>query len=176
MLEPHIEVELKGSEELQRRLEGIERALRGDRLVEPWQRAVELIGASAVEKAPDWEGRLRASINYEVILGGPGEGGVYGEPGTRLRGVEREDITGVVYTDVFYGPFQERGTDPYFPNLEALELWAEEHGKSAFEVALAISERGIIPLKFFEGALLENEDAVVELIDEVVARVMEQEY
>lgn len=167
-------IEIVGSEELQKRLEGIERATRGDRLVEPWERATEVVMRAAEEKAPNWRGVLKNSIDQEVILGGAGGGEVY--PGAPLRGVTREDITGVVYSDEFYAPFQERGTDPYFPNVDALEEWADDHDITAYGLALIISGRGITPRKFFEEALIESEDAVFDLIGEAIAEIMEKPY
>lgn len=174
MLEPHVAVEIEGSEELQLRLEGIDRNLRGDRLVEPWERVVEFVVATAREYAPRWLGALYGSINGEVILGGAGGGGVY--PKAPLRGVTREDITGVIYSDEFYAPFQERGTEPYFPSLEGLKEWAEDHDISPYYVATLIAERGIRPIKFFERAITEREDLIFDLIGRVIAEIMEEEY
>lgn len=157
MLEPHITIELKGDEELLRVLEGIRKNLRGDRLIEPWERMTEMVATSAREKAPHDLGYLLAGINEEVI-------------------VEGDEIIGVVYNDIFYAPFQERGTGRYFPNLEALEEWAERHDTTPWVVALAIDRRGIIPIKFFEQAILVNKEEIVDLVGSVVIEIMEEEY
>lgn len=157
MLAPHITIELEGDKELLRKLAGIGRALRGDRLVEPWERMTEMVASDARERAPHDLGYLLASIEEEVIA-------------------EGTDITGVVFSDQFYGPFQERGADPYFPNLEALEEWAERHDTTAWVVAQAIVDRGVIPLKFFEESILKNEEGILDLVGSVVIEIMEQEY
>ena len=157
MLEPYFTIELEGDEELLRKLEGIRRNLRGDRLIEPWQRMVEMVAITARDLAPHDLGYLLASINEEVI-------------------VEGDEITGVVFSDLFYAPFQEIGRDRYFPNLEALEEWAERHDTTAWVVAMAIDRRGIIPLKFFQEAILKNREEIVDLVGPVVIEIMEQEY
>lgn len=157
MLEPYFTIELEGDEELLRKLAGMGRALKGDRLTEPWERMTEMVATTARDRAPHDLGYLMAGINEEVI-------------------VEGDEITGVIYDDIFYAPFQERGTDPYFPNLEALEEWAERHDTTAWVVALAIARRGIIPLKFFQLSILENQEEIVDLVGSVVIEIMEQEY
>lgn len=157
MLEPHITIELEGDKEVQLALEGIRRNLRGDRLIEPWERMVEMVATSARERAPHDLGFLLAGIEEEVI-------------------VEGDEIMGVVFNDVFYAPFQERGTEPYFPNLEALEEWAERHDTTPWIVATAIARRGIRPQKFFEQAILENQEEIIDLVGLVVIEIMEQEY
>lgn len=150
-------IELEGDEELLRRLAGIDRALKGDRLIEPWERMTEMVGSSARDRAPHDLGFLLASIEEEVI-------------------VEDDEIIGVVYSDLFYAPFQEAGKPRYFPNLEALEEWAERHDTSAWVVALAIDRRGIVPIKFFEESILENQEEIVDLVGPVVIKILVEEY
>lgn len=155
-----ITIELIGDEEAQRALEGVRANLRGDRLVEPWERVVEYVASAVrdiVREDVYWRGKLHGSIEGEVLVLG-------------------DEITGVIYSDEFYAPFQERGTDPYFPNVEALEEWAEDHDISPFLVALAISRRGLEPKKFMERGLKEQEATVLELVGDVVAEIMEAEY
>lgn len=153
-------IELIGDEELQRKLEGIRKNLRGDRLVEPWERVVEYVANEVrdiVREDVYWRGQLLGSIAEEVLHMG-------------------SEVTGVIYSDEFYAPFQERGTDRYFPNVEALEEWAEDHDVSPYIVALAISRRGLQPKKFMERGLKEQETMILELVGNVVAEIMEQEY
>jgi len=152
-----LELEITGDEATRRSLEGIVRATRGDRLREPWERAVDLISMAVWNYAPYWRGELRASIAEEVI-------------------VEGDEIAGVVYSDLFFAPFQERGTAPYWPNVEALWAWADAHDISPYLVARAIANRGLLPLKFFERALTENENEVWALIDNAIAEIIEAEY
>lgn len=150
-------IEIEGAKELLRVIEGVDRGLKGNRLREAWERMVEMIGSSAREYAPFDLGYLLASIMEEVL--------------------EIDDeLVGVIYSDLPYAPFQERGTDPYFPNLFALEDWADRHGMSAWSVAMAILARGVPAKKFFERSLLENQDEVFELVGNFVAELLQEEY
>ena len=160
MLVEHLAIELIGNEEVQRALEGIRRNLRGDRLVEPWERVVEYTANAVREivmRDVYWRGQLLGSITEEVLGSG-------------------DEISGIIYSDEFYAPFQERGTNPYFPDLEALEEWAEDHDVSPYVVALAISRRGLEPKKFMELAFWEQGATILDLVGNVVATIMEQEY
>jgi len=155
-----LKIELLRDEEVQRALEGIREKLRGDRLVEPWERVVEYVASAVRDIIRDdvyWQGRLLGSITDEVLVVG-------------------DEISGIVYSDEFYAPFQERGTDPYWPNIEALEVWAEDHDISPFLVARAIASRGLEPKKFMEWGLKDTEEAVLDLVGNVVAEIMEAEY
>jgi len=156
---PIVTIELTGSQTLVEKLERLKELQKQGRTKEAWERMVELVGTTAREKAPFWpgHGELKASIDEEV-------------------GTIGDDIAGTVFSDRFYAPFQERGTEPYFPNLDNLEEWAIDHGVSAWTVALAIATRGIIPLRFFEETLLEEENEIVDLVGEVIAKIMEAKY
>ena len=150
-------VELEGTEELVDYLKHVDIGLSGPRLVEAWEAAVGLVAEKVRENAPRDLGYLAAGIGEEVIQ-------------------DAEELLGIIFSDTFYAPFQERGTDAYFPNLEALEEWAERHGTTAYAVALAIAGRGIIPLRFFENALVDSEDQVVTLIGRATGEIIEQGY
>ena len=152
-----LEFEIHGDEETRRSLEGIVRATRGDRLREPWERAVEFIASAVRDLVPEFQGVLKSSIDDQVVL-------------------EGTDITGMVYSDTLYAPFQERGADPYWPNIEALEDWADAHDTTAYVVARAIATRGLIPLKFAERALEQEENLVWDLIGDAIAQIIEAEY
>lgn len=157
MKEELITIEITGAEELAEKLREAAEGLRGDRLLEPWERVVEFVASSARELCPTDLGVLLGGIDEEVLQ-------------------DDEGLTGAIFSDTFYAPFQERGTDPYFPNLDNLEDWAERHDTTAWVVALAIARRGIRPQKFFGGALEKNQDLIFELIGEAVGRVLEMEY
>jgi hypothetical protein len=160
MLAEHLSIELIGSEEVQRTLEGIREKLRGDRLVEPWERVVEYVANTVRDNVladSHWRGDLLGSIEGEVQ-------------------VLVNEIIGVIFSDKIHAPFQERGTDPYWPNIEALEEWAEDHDISPFLVARAIARRGLEPKKFMERAFWEQGATVLELVGDVVAEIMEAEY
>lgn len=154
---PLLEVELLGSQQLQSLLASVNPNLTGGRLMDAWEDVVELLNIAVRGAAPYDLGYLIASIDDEVIL-------------------DQGEITGVVFSDLFYTPFQERGTTPYWPNIDALEDWAIRHGTTAYVVARAIATRGIIPLKYFEQALMDSEDEIVQLVGQVVAEILEREY
>ena len=155
-----ITIELIGSEEAQRALEGIRRNLRGDRLVEPWERVVEYVASAIrdiIREDAYWHGKLLGSIAEEVLHTG-------------------DELSGIIYSDEFYAPFQELGRDPFWPNIEAIEEWAEDHDITPFLVARAIASRGLEPKKFMERGLREQEAIILELVGDVIAVIMEAEY
>lgn len=160
MLVEHLAIELIGNEEVQRALEGIRANLRGDRLVEPWERVVEYVADKVreiVARDVYWRGQLLGSITEEVLGSG-------------------DEISGIIYSDEIYAPFQERGADPYWPDQEALEEWATDHDVSPYVVARAIARRGLEPKKFLELAFWEQGAIVLDLVGDVVVTIMEQEY
>lgn len=152
-----LSIEIAGSAAFQQRAAGITRALRGNRLVEPWERAVEFVAETAQKKASRWKGDMAAGIETEVM-------------------VESDGPLGVVYDDVFYSPFQEFGTREYWPNIDAITDWADDHGVSPFVVARAIHNRGVPPIKFFEQGLTENLKIIGDLVGDVVAEILMEEY
>lgn len=158
-----LEVEISGTEKLREEFERIQKDLTGRRLADAWGDATGMLATGAREYAPADEGYLLASIEEEVIQ-------------------QEEDLTGVVYSDIqsdggdFYAPFQERGTDAYFPNLDALEEWAARHDTTAWLVALAIARRGVPAKKYFERSFLENQEGVFSLIGDSVGQIIEREY
>lgn len=126
-----IEIEVKGLEEMMRRLDpskvtpaikrGMESAMRDAANQAKLQTSVDT-------------GQLRASIESEVR-------------------VEGDDVLGVVGTNKEYAKPIEYGTgifsdapdsshSPYFPPPSALEGWAKRHGLNAFAVARGIFMRG----------------------------------
>jgi len=161
MQEVLFSIEITGAEEVANALYEAAKGLRGDRLVEPWERVVEYLAAAVREKVPFDLGDLKASIEEEVIQ-------------------EDEGLMGSVFSELHYAPQQERGTDPYFPNLDNLEGWAERHGTTAWAVALAIGDydrgRGLRPQHYMEEALEEQADTIFELIGYAVAEILEETY
>lgn len=149
-------VDLLGSQAIQALLANLAN-LKGQRLKDAWEEMAELVAREARDKAPEWQGTLQAGIDREIIVAG-------------------DDITAVIFSDEPYAPFQERGTEPYWPNIDALEPWAADKGYSAFAVARAIATRGLPALKFFEKTLIEHEDEIVGMVGQVITEIMEKEY
>ena len=151
-----VSVTLEGSEELKRFLEGVNERLRPSRLRESWQSMLELVLLSVSEHTPSWRGDLVGGLGTDLAT-------------------DESAITGIVFSDTEYAPFQERGTNPYMPNVEALEDWAADHNISPVYVAQVIALRGIIPLKFFEKGFDAVKAEVVSLVDDVVVSILEEE-
>ena len=154
---PIITIELIGKDSLEEKLKLLQDLSKYNRMQEAWETMVEIVAGAVRDKAPYWHGDLRISIEEEVRM-------------------EDDNMIGEIFSDLFYAPIQERGTDPYFPNVDNLELWAAEHGGSAFGLALVIAARGIVAKKFAEGALLEEETTITGLVGDVIVEIMEGTY
>lgn len=134
--------------------------LKGQRLQDAWEEMSSMVAAAARDKVAEdvyWEGDLLGSIDHEVIVDG-------------------DEVSSIIFADEDYSPFQERGTDPYWPNIDALEDWATDHGLTGYAVARAISGTGLEAQWFFRDTLREHEDDIVARVGEVVAEILEQEY
>lgn len=154
-----ITIELEGSEALQKRLKKIEADLqKGKRLQEGFERAGELVAAAARSNAPAWRRDLYASIDNELVI-------------------DEHGFVAVVFSDREYAPQQERGTDPYYPAMSAsLIEWCQDHGMNPKYVVDLIAARGLQPTKFFERALRDEEERIVELIGRAVGDILERTY
>ena len=155
---PIFEVELLGDEEILKKFEELSEFHKSGRLEEAWERVIELVADAARDLAPEWERTLLSSIEEGEIL------------------IDGENVEGEVYTDSPYAAAQERGTDPYFPNLDNIADWAEDHDMSPWALALAIAANGLPERQFMENALTENELEIVELIGQAIGQVLEERY
>lgn len=127
------------------------------RVHETWEQVMIILETAVAGKAPRWLMRLVASFDSEV-------------------GVFEDSITGVVFSDEVHAPFQERGTDAYWPNMEAIEEWSAAHGMDTYYVAKLIAERGVPAIKYAEESLVENAEMITDVLAAGIGRVMEQEY
>ena len=155
----NIAVELLGSEEIQKRLGGLGN-LKGQRLKDAWEEMSSMVASAASDKVSEdvyWRGDLLGSIDHEVI-------------------VEGDEISSIIFADEPYAPFQERGVEPYWPNIDALEDWAADHGLTGYAVARAISVTGLEAQWFFRDTLLELEEDIVGKVGQVITEIMEKEY
>ena len=75
------------------------------------------VETSAKRKAPSDTGRLRSSINNQIINNG---------------------FTTIVRADVDYAMVVEKGSRPHFPPPSALEGWARRHNAEGLEFAIAL--------------------------------------
>jgi len=89
-----IEIEIKGREELQRKMTQMVRDLHGTPILNAMRDSTLLVQRKARQNAPVDTGRLRASINPEIRM-------------------DANDVQGVVGSNVVYAPDQEFGTKPH---------------------------------------------------------------
>lgn len=152
-----VSLELTGNQTLEDKLLRLEELTQRGRLKEAWERMVELLGMTVRATAPAFDRDLIASFDEEV-------------------GMQDGEIAGTVFSNLVYAPFQERGTGPYFPNLDNIREWAEAKGGTAFGLALYIAEHGLKPTRYAERSLLQEENEIVALVGEVIAEILEESY
>lgn len=152
-----LQADLKGDEEVVQTLYTARELEKNARVKDAFEAAALLVLLAVQDNAPRWLGFLAASFDSEV-------------------GVVEEEPAAMVYTDIFQAPVHERGTDPYWPNIDNLEPWAADHGTTAFKVAAAIATRGIKKLKYGEESLRDLENEIVDLLGSAIGQVLEGNY
>ena len=146
-------ITLEGLQPLLDKLKFLEDLKQSGHMQDAWQSMTELVEMAVRDKAPYWLGDLRASFDSE-------------------SGLDGADFYGLVFSDEVYAPYQEQGTNPFFPNLDAIEDWAVAHGMTAWELALIINARGIIGLKYAEESLIQEEANIIGLVGDAIAYIM----
>ncbi len=136
----HIElsIDLRGDESVEEAYGKLRKGMLGKYTFEAMERVVEYAYGRVVEHAPQDLGELIANIDSDVEVEGA-----------------RGELVGSVWSTLEYAPPQERGTEPYWPNIENLEAWAERHGTTAYVVARAIARRGLLPQWYYLSALVD---------------------
>ena len=130
---PILRIEVRGLEEIKRRLEG-GGAFRRNLLSGPLRKGLERIGQSgellAKREVPVDTGTLRRNITHDVDKKDP--------PAFVRIGTDLE------YATYVHGDFNETKsrTRPHFPPAAALEGWARRHGIPVYAVQRAIGRRG----------------------------------
>lgn len=148
-----ISVQIRGLDEVQKKLRQVKEDLRGTPMEQGMKQATLLVERSAKQKAPKDTGTLAASINSDVTRGG-------------------NSVIGIIGTRIKYAPFVELGSRPHFPPMQNIAPWARRHGLSAYGAAVAIAARGTRARHFFRGALEDNEEKIIDLIGDVVAKIV----
>jgi hypothetical protein len=98
-------------------------------------RRAERVRGEAVRNCPVDTGRLRSSIRWAFAK-------------------EGSQLVAMVGSDVEYALFVHEGTQPHFPPLSALSVWAARHGfESPYLVGRAIATHGTEPNRFLIDAL-----------------------
>ena len=151
-------VEITGDKALLKKFRGTAAALKGPRMVELWERASELLRDAVVDMVPQWRRVLYTSIDEEPIQ------------------VQGDTMLATIYSDEVYAAVQERGTAPYWPNIDNIEAWALDHGMTAYVAARAIANSGVPATQYGLQALQDNAEAIFELTDEAVGMILEMEY
>lgn len=131
-------IDLQGDKATMEAYQRLSRGMLGRYTIEAMERVVEYAEGRVVDVVPNDTGDLIANIDSDVEVDGP-----------------RGELVGSVWSTLPYAPPQERGTEPYWPNIDNLDFWAERHNTTAFIVARAIARRGLLPKWFFLSALLD---------------------
>ena len=85
----------------------------------------------------------------------------------------RQQVIGVVGSNVLYAPYVETGTKPHWPPISAVETWARRHGMNPYLVARAISRKGTKPIRYLESAFAANENKIILLLERTVKGIIE---
>ena len=145
-----LEIEVRGLEKAQRKMEQVVSDLRGTPMLAGMRRATLLIQGGAKRNLKPWRGpgtggassgRLRASIMPQVV--------------------QRTNVVqGIVGSNVKYAPFVELGTRPHFVPAKYIGRWAERHG---------LGFRGVFvsgkALKFLQRAFDSNKVRIIKLFE-----------
>jgi len=142
------DIEIRGLEETQQRMEQAVADLQGPPFAEGMARATLRVERDAKIKAPVDTGRLRSSITPEVKRVFMGWQGVVG-------------------SKVRYAPFVELGTRPHFVPAKYIGTWARRHGLG--DRGLFVSGRA---QPFLQPAFDENRDAIIEDIGGTVSKIV----
>jgi len=151
-------VEITGDKALLKKYRGTQAALKGPRMKELWERALELVRDAVEDYAPQWQRILATSFEEGPVL------------------IAGDDISGSVFSDEIYAAVQERGTLEYWPNIDNIEAWALAHGMTAYAAARGIANHGVPAKQYALQALEDHAEEVFELTDEAVAMILEMEY
>jgi len=148
-----ISAEITNYKEVQGKMTGIVKGLRGEPLLNGMRQSVLLVQREAKIQAPVDTGRLRASIVPEVTRRGT-------------------TVVGIVGSNVEYAPYVELGTRPHWPPVGALEVWARRHGMSEFAIRRKIAMYGTEGRHYLQGAFDKSREQIAALIGRVVANVI----
>ena len=147
-------IKVKGMEQWEAKLEQVEKDLgRHGEVGEALVDATMLVARTAKQLAPVDLGDLRADIQPDV------------------RKV-RSGLEGVVGNIKKHAPFMEEGTEPHWPPLAALEVWARRHGTTAWVVCRAIGTRGNKAIKYLERGLTNNTAKIYLLLGRAVSALV----
>lgn len=148
-----LEVDIRGLQELQQKVDQVVTDLHGRPMLNGMRRATLLVVTDAKKLVPVDTGRLRSSITPEIRA-------------------EGNNVIGVAGSNVLYAPYVETGTKPHFPPPAALRVWASRHGVSAHAVAISISRRGTKGVHYMQRAFDQNQGRIKALIGNAVEEIV----
>lgn len=152
---PDINVEVKGLEETQRKMEQVVQDLEGTPLINAMRDCALMVERDAKILAPVDTGRLRASITPQVRRNG-------------------NTVMGVVGSNVKYAAAVETGSKPHWAPFRALEGWARRHGANEAEVWFAIGIKGTRAQPYLQPAFEKNENAIKDKLEDFVVKIVQK--
>lgn len=145
--------EVKGVKETEAKLQQVSDDLHGSPMEEGMRDATAIVLGTAKRYATVDTGRMRNSITPEV----------------RNMGAT---IQGVVGSNVVYAPYQELGTRPHWPPIQALTVWASRHGTTAYNVAKGIAIHGTKAVRFLQRGFEENRSRIIDRLDKAAKEIV----
>lgn len=147
-----MKMEIRGLQELQRKMEQVVADISGGELLEGMRDATLFLSRAVKQNmAVDWHdtGRSMSSVTPKVVL-------------------TTREIEGVVGSNVTYVPYGEFGTGIYRDTEGARDLMA----KTTLRVSGRLRKGGIRPRRMFRNAIRDNRDKIQRMIEGVVAKVV----
>ena len=150
-------LEVTGTEATAAALDAIAEGIKGPRMAGALDAAAGRVLQSAKTFVPVWQETLKDSLDKTIPF---------------VQGTVMQTAVG---SNLIYAPAQERGTHQYFPNLTNIRPWAEAHGLTAWQVAMAIVAHGVPKREYLKQAMLESQDDVLQTIGRFIEILIEPE-
>jgi len=158
-----IEVETKGIDKTQKKLNQVSDGLTGTPMVVGMRKATLIVTRDAKRNAPVDRGAMRASITPQVVT-------------------TATEVMGIVGSNKKYAPMQELGTRPFTPPWTPIFEWAKRKlkgdikgaGALAAAVRASIAAHGIKAKRFLQNALEDNAEKIFKLLGDIVNKIIEK--
>lgn len=148
-------LEVTGTKETAAALDAIAAGLTGPQMATALDAAAGRVLQSAKTFVPVWQETLKDSLDKAIPF---------------TQGTVMQTAVG---SNLVYAPAQERGTHQYFPNLANIRPWAEAHGLTAWQVAMAIVAHGVPKREYLKQAMLESKGDVLQVIGRFIEILIE---
>ncbi|RPI52769.1 MAG: hypothetical protein EHM56_08000 [Chloroflexi bacterium] len=159
-----VDFEVKGLIEAQRKCEQVVRDLVGTPILDAMRDSTLIVQAGAKKNLVAYEspevggvdsGRTRASYTPEIRLSG-------------------DVVAGVVGSNLKTALWQETGTRPHWPPIDALVIWARRHGTTAYLVARGIARHGTRARRPLGRAFEDARDKIVARFERAMKEIIDQ--